>query len=373
MMNHTVHARFLLATVLLGLASTEAPVRAGQTLYTVTDLGSLGGNFTAAAGINDQGQIVGRSATSTVVGSPVHAFLYSNGVMTDLGTLGGTNSEALSINKQGQIVGDAEYGGTSNHYAFLYSNGTMQSMGTLGGASSQAYSINDSGTAVGYSETAGGGFRAFTYSNGTMSDLNILNGNNTGAFAINNSGQIAGVNFDTHEAFLYSGGTVTYLGDLGGHESQPYGMNNVGDVVGSSIVGGVIDIFHAFLYHDGNLMDLGAVAPNRTSIAYGINDQGQVVGTSETASFSETAFLYSNGVMQDLNKLLVPNSGVTLTGAFGINGEGQIIADGFDANGSRAFLLTPQSVPEPSSVVLGGIAGVMGLAVAWRRGRRTGA
>jgi uncharacterized membrane protein len=38
---------------------------------------------------------------------PTHAFLWSNGTMTDLGTLGGNYSQGLSINLSGQVVGSA--------------------------------------------------------------------------------------------------------------------------------------------------------------------------------------------------------------------------------------------------------------------------
>ena len=61
--------------------------------------------LTAALGINDSGQVVGRSYTSSSYPFATHAFLYSNGVMTDLGTLGGTSSEAYGINAGGQVVG----------------------------------------------------------------------------------------------------------------------------------------------------------------------------------------------------------------------------------------------------------------------------
>ncbi len=52
----------------------------------MTDLGTLGGSDSYAYGINDSGQIVGGSYTSS---GDYHAFLYANGAMADLGTLGG--------------------------------------------------------------------------------------------------------------------------------------------------------------------------------------------------------------------------------------------------------------------------------------------
>ena len=55
-------------------------VPATATLYSVTDLGPLGGNFSAASNINDNGQIVGYSSTSSGVIGANHAVLWSGGI-----------------------------------------------------------------------------------------------------------------------------------------------------------------------------------------------------------------------------------------------------------------------------------------------------
>ena len=69
---------------------------------------------------------------------------------------------------------------------------------------------------------------------------------------------------------------------------------------------------HAFLYSAGVMTDLGS-----NSIAYAINDSGQVVGSFATADFSALhAFLYSAGVMTDLGKLAKIQDGITRAGHF---------------------------------------------------------
>src|SRR5262249_45866542 len=59
--------------------------------YSITDLGTLGGPFSDANGINASGQVVGYSYIDS---THAHAFLYQNGEMRDLGTLGGSYSIA---------------------------------------------------------------------------------------------------------------------------------------------------------------------------------------------------------------------------------------------------------------------------------------
>ncbi len=67
---------------------------------------------------------------------------------------------------------------------------------------------------------------------------------------------------------------------------------------------GVI-ITHAFLYENGVMKDLGTLQGRQGSAAYGINNAGQVAGTSNgvpTVS-SDHAFRYTNGDMLDLGAL----------------------------------------------------------------------
>jgi probable HAF family extracellular repeat protein len=72
------------------------------------DLGTFGGSYSIANGINASGQIVGGADTST---RAEHAFLYSGVVMQDLNSLIPLNSGwildgATGINDSGQICGN---------------------------------------------------------------------------------------------------------------------------------------------------------------------------------------------------------------------------------------------------------------------------
>jgi probable HAF family extracellular repeat protein len=64
-------------------AQVKDPVRGNHVRYTVKDLGTLGGTFSNAFGINNKGDVVGHA---TLKGdTALHAFLWRKEVMTDLG------------------------------------------------------------------------------------------------------------------------------------------------------------------------------------------------------------------------------------------------------------------------------------------------
>jgi probable HAF family extracellular repeat protein len=104
------------------------------------------------------------------------------------------------------------------------------------------------------------------------------------------------------------------------------------------------------------------------SAAHGINDAGQIVGTTIDPNIGQVAFVDSaTAGMEDLNtlyaSLLVSGNGsqkgfVTLLNAFAINSSGDIAGYGMYWNGTsdqkEGFLL---DVPEPSTwaLLLGGV------------------
>jgi len=77
---------------------------------------------------------------------------------------------------------------------------------------------------------------------------------------------------------------------------------------------------HAFLFERGVMKDLGTLPGGGSSAAYGINDRGQIVGSSTAASGYAHAFLFEHGVMKDLGMLPGGNQSI----AQGINNRGQI-------------------------------------------------
>ena len=169
--------------------------RPGEAL---TDLGTLGGLYSAAYGVNALGTVVGKADTDTF--GTTHAFAWANGQMTDLGTLGGSNSVAYAVSETGTVAGTSETDDAGARHAFLYADSRMQDLTPLPGMTdSAAYALNAGGQVVGTSQTSAVK-RATLWQNGQPSDLNALLPANSGwtlteARAINDHSQIAGQGF----------------------------------------------------------------------------------------------------------------------------------------------------------------------------------
>jgi probable HAF family extracellular repeat protein len=176
-MSMTSHHRCIRRSipVLAGLtfslvASSVRP--AGAQVYSIEDLGTLGGRDSWATAINNAGQVVGGARTPD---GRNHAFLWTNGKIQDLGTLGGRDSWANGINNLGQVVGVSDTSDGREH-ACLWSNGNLQDLGHLSGDRSWARGINDAGQVVGTSWMERGVEHAFLWSQGRMQDLGVLPG-----------------------------------------------------------------------------------------------------------------------------------------------------------------------------------------------------
>jgi probable HAF family extracellular repeat protein len=352
-----------LLTCLLSICAAAA---IAQTSYTVTDLGTVGGATSSPYAINSSGAVTGVS-TPAIPGVGL-AFTWSppNGPIKSIGTLpGNVSSVGFSINDSGWITGQ------SGEEAFLYTpqNG-MQPLGFLSAGTLSAGScVNNHGVVVGTSGTVGSIYlNPFLWTaSGGMIDLNSTITNMpsgwtpSAARLINNNGVIAGIGYPNiatsppsgiEHAFVLNAGTLTEIPNPAapnGRGIQPEGLNESGEVVGLYFDsdGGE----HGFVYTAAlgtrEILGLGG----SQTVAFSVNDYNQIVGGTTLLDGSYRAYLYTDtSGLIDLNSL-APINGWTLEAATGINDSGQIVAQGFNAQGaSHAFLLTP--VPEPAALTI---------------------
>jgi probable HAF family extracellular repeat protein len=352
------------AALLLFLAS---PVYAQK--YNLSDLGTLGGFYSTAYGINSAGKVVGISLNT---GNATYSATAWNERASDLGTLGGSVGVAASINDAGDVVGYSTTTGNWAQRATLWRNGVASDLGTLGGTLSQAKSINNAGIIAGESWNAdNANIRATVWDNGKVIELEALGGTSSQASDINDLGHVVGyaqtavgpdgVHYQGH-ATLWVDGVAIDLGTLGGSISVASAINNSGAIVGysSANFGGWA---HAALWDNGSIFDLSSNFVE--SEALDINASGQIVGRvgiphgnvsfNGNGYWESRAALWNGTNFTDLNSTFGDTSAgfSSLNSATSINSKGQIVGYGTMIGGNiHAFMLSPVSVPEPASICL---------------------
>ena len=359
----------------LGLAVCGTPAWAAP-LYSVTDLGTIGGSSSQGLAINATGQVAGQGFIAG--DAATHAVRWTGSVPTELLPPGGTASFGYGINASGQVSGYGTTSGSAVHAA-RWTGTTPADLGSLSitNDGSTGYGINDSGQVAGYSNTGIGlNYHSVRWTGTTPADLGTFAGGTLSiGYGINAAGQVAGFAsggaFSSH-AVRWTGATPEDLGTLGGFDSVGYGINLSGQVAGYSKLPGN-EISHAVLWTGTTPSDLGTLGGN-AAFAYGVNASGAVVGMSATVAGSTTAdhaFLYTGGTMYDLGTLLTAGSGVTKlalgAATASINDAGQIAATGTIGGQTHALRLSP--VPEPATGALF-IAGAMAMLAARRSHRR---
>jgi probable HAF family extracellular repeat protein len=232
-----------------------------------------------AHAINRRGDIAGWMNTSE---NPVDSWSTVQGFIRHgkrtrlVAGLGGRNNRVLGLSDQGTAVGTADQTNGTRH-AFLMNGSAVTDLGTLpAGTSSAAYAVNNTGMIVGAADVDGQHNQAVAWVHEKIVDLGTLrDGTMSSARAVNERGQIAGF-ADTPEgfhAFLYSEGAMLDLGTLHGPPSAASGINNRGEVVG-------VSNHHAFVWLHGRMTDLGSLMPRGSNWvlldAFSINDRGQI-------------------------------------------------------------------------------------------------
>jgi len=242
------------------------------------DLGLLAPSpdgFGTATDINNRGQVVGHT---TVGGwATQHAFRWDRGVMTDLGTLGGPFSHASAINDQGQVVGTAQ-NGDGVYHGFLWENGRMTDLGAF-----TPSDINNRGQISGV-QSFGDSFSAMLLDQGRLTRLDLRT---SGTTAINDAGTVVGYLSDLvaerNTAYLWRAGRAVAIGPW---DSQAFDVNSRGDVLVATAAG-------ISLWRHGRLTSLSELGvPTMFASAIALNNRGDVIASQDEMEPVANAVVY---------------------------------------------------------------------------------
>ncbi|MEO5657508.1 MAG: PEP-CTERM sorting domain-containing protein [Nitrospiria bacterium] len=299
---------FTTLSLVLGIAPMAQAIS-----YTFTTIEAPNASGTEAHGINNSGDIVGGYDDTT----GTHGFLLRDGVLSTINFPGANFTLAWGINDSGDIVGGFSVASTPQ--GFLRSaDGSIGSI-MIGETFTQVRGINNQNEMVGrFTDSEGLGHGFVQGQDGTPTTIP-----NMSAHGINDHGDVVGGTPDQTQSLIrLAGGEPTSL--IIGTTSQAMGINNHGDIAGfysdstgTGYSGFVID-------GDSSTVNWGITVPGAYStMIYGINDAGDIVGTFLGSDHRVYGFLGSS----------------------------------------------IKSVPEPSSLLLFG-AGLIGLTIWGRKQRR---
>jgi probable HAF family extracellular repeat protein len=294
--------------------------------YTLKLLGTLGGSCSIAQGINSRGQVVG--AACLTGDTAFHAFLWQHGVMTDLGSLqGGPFSITYTNpNERGEVSGASNTQTPDpNGEDFCFSSTNLICLG-------------------------------FLWRDGVIEALPTLGGNNSYAYQLNDRDQVVGVaenttqdptctafNLEAKPVIWHNGGIRELPTISGDPDGFAYGINDHGQIVGTSgTCNALVSVssLHAVLWPNGpngGVKDLGNLGGMGNNIAFYISSRGQVVGMSgvpDGINFHAFLWIEDEG-MRDLGTL----PGDSSSWANNINNKNQAVGTSFPATGdARAFI-----------------------------------
>lgn len=409
MSSRILHLISAAAVFTVSLTAIPAQAQGGHakqpSKYYVFNLGAPLGGVPEPVGINDLGWISGGANLAS--NAQVHAELWV-GAPLDLGTLGGPNSNIAWPNhsNRGEIVGISEtaekdplneawscsafFFGPDGYVCrgFTWKNGQMTKLPTLGGINGYAAGVNNAGQVVGWSETS---FHDPTCVTGTEvlqflatlwapetnqpTELRPLPPDpDSAATAINDRGQVVGISglcsvavggASAEHALVWENGVPHDLGNIGGKAwNTPVAINNHGVIVGFANTSGDEHAAlapTAFIWTRSNGMQpIAPYGSDTNNIAFDLNESNQVVGQSANSNTGAArAFLWQNGVVSDLNLLVVGPTSLNLVLAQGINDAGEITGTAVDTTTGEAvgFLAVPAFTDnDPASAAPAAIA-----------------
>lgn len=292
-------------------------------------------------------------------------------------------NQLLGINDAGVIAGYYGDGAIVNNHGFTWSSGTFTPENVSGADQTQVVAINNTVSGVTY-ETAG-----FSVVNATGVNTGFTKVG-TSFTSVNGPGstftQVLGLNDHNQAVGFYTAGAVTggFLYNLNSMNlttlTVPTSWNTTSVTASGINNSGVIVGFYSTATGTAGFIDKNGTFTSPTDtlgtnpMFFGINNLGEIVGTDTAADGSSQGFVYSVNT-GTFTKVVDPNEQTTANGfgisgtiLNGINDDGQVVGFYAGPNGAVDGLLV-NLTPEPASLGLIAIAGLLGLGAGIKRRR----
>jgi len=292
-MKADVAVAFALGFTLKALAGTPAMV-------TIDFPGAV---FTDAVGVNAKGDIVGHYIDAKEAD---HGYLLRAGRFSTIDFPASSGGHAHDINSQGAIVG--QFFRDEVGHGYLFTAGVFTNIDFPGATECRANGINNAGDIVGSYATGKDGavrWRGFLRRGGVYTSIEFPGASFTEAWRINDSDQIIGRYLsDNGSCHIYrltksNFVTIDYPGSTNrtavGDIYPVGGFNNHGDIVSgycnaSNCELETTEALHGFVLSKGVFTSLDIPRAAGT-VAFGINDEGDIVGGYTDKSFRVHGFL----------------------------------------------------------------------------------
>lgn len=307
-----------------------------QTLNNNTDP-----TFNQLLGVNNAGTIAGYFGIGQTPAAPnanpnkgyTLAPPYTQASYTNENFPNSAQTQVVGINSFGLTVGFWVDNNTAfDNFGFVDNGGTFTSVvdpntPTVAGAVNQLLGVNDLKEAAGFYTDASGNNQGYIYNipTGTFTAVTIPGSSSVTATGINNTLCAA----------------LPVLHSCQSSSVTTTGINNAGVISGFYLNGTVTD---GFIDNNGSITTLTGPSGATTTQAFGLNNEGQVVGDYVDAAGNTHGFVYSIATaayttINDPNATPASPGAPTMTVVNGINDLGQLVGFYLDASGNTDGML----------------------------------